>query len=510
MSLIFEIEFVTGVCRAARDPGSISPDWPPQPDRVFSALVSVWAARGEQSVERVALEWLEKQSPPTIYASDYTSRTAPDVFVPPNDFKTPDNSVEKLKWYRDFLNLGKRPPKAGGYERDWKRALSPLPDLRQRKGRNFPVARPDDPMVVLTWPKQPDAGIFTALDAMARDVSYIGHSASLTRCRFRSCVTPKFKHPGRPPRRRVYPGRLRELESLHNANPIRPSIRPGTSAFTNDIEMPQSTQLSNGWLILETIDGEIPDIRTAPLVCRLLRQTLMSGYRRMGKKDAIPEVVSGHTRNGAPTRLPHIAIAPMTFTGFPHADGRILGFSVIPPQGMELNLIAGLRAAFERVAPYREDEERRVMTLEGPPLRGALHLAPAPSMGARMRSLLPDHYLRPSPRWTSVTPIILERHLKLKNEVEVRELVARACKNAGLPCPDLGNIQVSKHSSVEGVPPARPLAGEPPWMRWKVPCSFASRPMIHAVIDFGKEIRGPVLLGAGRFTGLGLCRRVGR
>ena len=47
MSLVLEIEFLTGVCRAAHGPGGDSPDWPPQPDRVFSALASAWGVRGE-------------------------------------------------------------------------------------------------------------------------------------------------------------------------------------------------------------------------------------------------------------------------------------------------------------------------------------------------------------------------------------------------------------------------------------------------------------------------------
>ena len=55
MSLILEIEFLTGAYRAAHSPASNTPDWPPQPDRVFSGLVAAWAARGEQSIERLAL-----------------------------------------------------------------------------------------------------------------------------------------------------------------------------------------------------------------------------------------------------------------------------------------------------------------------------------------------------------------------------------------------------------------------------------------------------------------------
>ena len=477
MSLVFEIEFLTGVCRAAREPGETAPDWPPQPDRVFSALVSAWAARGERSEERAALEWLEEQSPPTIQASEHTSRTTPDVFVPPNDLK----ASKAAKTY-----------------------IKVMPDRRPRQPRSFPVARPDDPVVLLAWSEQPKAGILDALDAIARDVGYIGHSASLTRCRFLSGDALTLEHPAR---RRVYPGRLRELERLHKSNPTRPAIRPGASVFP---KRSPETQSLGDWLVLEAIDGETPDIRATALVCRLLRQTLMSGYRKAGRQNAIPEIVSGHAPDGAPSRIPHLSIAPMAFAGFSHADGRVFGFALIPPRGMALEKIEGFCAAFERVAPYCQDRERRVLTLEGAPLRESLSFAPVQHTGARMWSSLSTvPYLRPSRLWASVTPIVLERHLKRKDDAEIRELVAQACENTRLPRPKMERIQVGKHSAVEGVPPARPLTGEPPWMRWKTPNSLASRLLIHTIIDFEHEVSGPVLLGAGRFTGLGLCRRVG-
>ena len=63
MSLVLEIECLTGVYRATQGPASEQPDWPPQPDRVFSALVSAWATRGERRDERAALEWLEAAEP---------------------------------------------------------------------------------------------------------------------------------------------------------------------------------------------------------------------------------------------------------------------------------------------------------------------------------------------------------------------------------------------------------------------------------------------------------------
>jgi len=62
--LALEIEWLTGVCVARRSPAESAPEWPVQPDRVFSALVGTWSARGERPAERAALEWLEAVSPP--------------------------------------------------------------------------------------------------------------------------------------------------------------------------------------------------------------------------------------------------------------------------------------------------------------------------------------------------------------------------------------------------------------------------------------------------------------
>ena len=479
MTLVLEIEFLTGVCRAARGIGDGSPDWPPQPDRVFSALVSAWGVRGEAPEERAALEWLEAQPPPAIRASGHSARTAPDVYVPPND----PGSAKAMKTY-----------------------LRVLPEHRPRQPRRFPAARPDDPNLELVWPDEPDEETIDALNAIAGCVGYVGHSASLTRCRFLAAEAGGAGRKSIPARRRVYPGRLRELEEAHRARPDRPMIQPGAPVCP---EFGQLRDPPAGWLVLEAVGGEVPDIRASALVCRRLRQALMAGYRRIGSGDDIPGIVSGHAPDGTPTRQPHLSIAPMAFVGSPHADGRVFGFAAIPPPGADLLRIDGFRAAFEAVAPYRADRQRRVLRLEGPPPRRPLHLAPAPDEGGGRWSLRPGPYLEESSLWATATPIVLDRHLKRNDDAEVRELIARACEHARLPSPDPGRIRAGKHSAVQGAPPARPSAGEPPWARWKLPRSLESRQLVHAVIEFDRPVRGPVLLGAGRFTGLGLCRGMG-
>ena len=478
MSLVLEIEFLTGVCRAARSPASEAPDWPPQPDRVFSALVCAWAARGERDDERRALEWLEDQPAPTVRASGHVARTTPDVFVPPNDPK----SSKSAKTYRKVM-----------------------PDARLRQPRRFPVARPDSPTMAIVWPEAPGSDVRESLDDVARDVAYLGHSASLVRCRFVRSDSAKLPHLGAPARRTVYAGRLAELEAAHRANPVRPVIRPGASVSV--VTVAPAAASTSEWLVLERIEGETPDLRAAALACRALRRALMSGYRRADMGDAIPEIVSGHTADRRPTRRPHLAVIPLAFAGYPHADGRVFGFALVPPSGTSLRSVPGLVRAFEEVAPYVAGHERRVLTLEGSPVSKPLLLAPAGATS--VRSLWPEPYLESAQVWASVTPIVLDKHLKRNDDLEIREIIAAACENAGLPRPDPDRIQVGKHSAIEGAPPARPRAGAPPWTRWKTPKSLATRSLVHAVIDFGSSTAGPVLLGAGRFTGLGLCRRLG-
>jgi len=198
----------------------------------------------------------------------------------------------------------------------------------------------------------------------------------------------------------------------------------------------------------------------------------------------------------------------MTFVGSHHADGRVFGFALIPPSGKTLLQIERFRDAFEAVASYDQKTQRRVMTIQGSALRKPLCLSPVPDDENSKQSLRPSHYLMKSTRWASVTPIVLDRHLKTTDDAEVREIIVRACEHIGLPTPNTNRIQVGKHSALTGAAPARPLTGEPPWCRWQLPKSLKSRQMTHAVIEFDQQICGPVLLGAGRFNGLGLCRGV--
>lgn len=489
MSLVLEIEYLSGVCFAALGPDSDLPDWPPQPDRVFSALVATWGARGERADEAEALEWLESQPVPKLEASEHSPRTAPISFVPPNDAES---------------------------GRSGNRAV--LPAFRRRQPRRFPATRPDLPLVRLIWSDvSPSEDTFAALEALAADTAYVGHSASLTRCRFQRGPAGSLSGQVRSPRRRVYPGRLAELRRSYElfaasggkrGRPLAGApVRPEPEA-----EHRPPYAFEDRWLLLEHVDGQMPDVRAAALVAKAIRDALLCGYRRAGLEDRIPEVVSGHAADGSPSRKPHLAIVPLPFTGFPYADGHIMGFALVPPRGSEILADDDLRRALRRIAPLDEHHGWRVVTVRPkagkspePPFSVALSPTFEPPPGKS--SLDPALYRGPARTFATITPIALDRHLKQTGEArnaEIADQLLGACRNVGLPQAEI--VVSDKHSAFEGAPSAYPSGKSPPWLRWRMPATLRSRQLTHAVLRFPEPVQGPVLLGAGRYVGLGLCR----
>jgi CRISPR-associated protein Csb2 len=268
------------------------------------------------------------------------------------------------------------------------------------------------------------------------------------------------------------------------------------------------------WLILEHVDGDMPDLRACALVAKTLRDTLLTGYLRLGLENEIPGVISGHAADGTPILAPHVAIIPLAFAGFPYADGHVMGFALIPPSDSEILADNTFRKALRGLSPIDEQWGRRILTLKSKPgapsgAAFSINLSPTFEPPPGKRSLDPALYTGPARTFATVTPMALDRHLKEKGAARDEEIagqVVAACRNIGLPRPEA--VVVDKHSAVEGAPSAYPSGNSPRWMNWRLPRSLASRQLTHAVIRFAELVHGPVLLGAGRFVGLGLCRPI--
>lgn len=130
----------------------------------------------------------------------------------------------------------------------------------------------------------------------------------------------------------------------------------------------------------------------------------------------------------------------------------------------------------------------------------------APTLEPDRRSLQPRRYRGPAQDFATITPLVLDRHTKSRGADQIAEisaLIGRACRNIGLPEPVV--VVPDKHSAIVGAVSARPSGNAPSWTRWQLTPALASRTLTHAVVRFAIPVEGPLILGAGRFLGMGLC-----
>jgi CRISPR-associated protein Csb2 len=103
--------------------------------------------------------------------------------------------------------------------------------------------------------------------------------------------------------------------------------------------------------------------------------------------------------------------------------------------------------------------------------------------------------------WSTITPIAYDQHPKAKEKVAYQEeaaaLIGRTCIRIGLPEPrEVIITSVSAHLGT-------PLSHAFPLLRRK---DNSERRHSHAILIFKEPVCGPIILGAGRYHGYGLCR----
>jgi CRISPR-associated protein Csb2 len=202
---------------------------------------------------------------------------------------------------------------------------------------------------------------------------------------------------------------------------------------------------------------------------------------------------------------------PLPFVGHQHADGTILGVAMLFPRDMpEADRQAVFRAVARWEAEHRKEDE------ESPPVplklgsAGRLDLERIGWGATQQATLHPVVWSRASQDWLSVTPVALDRNpgeLYSDDSAkasaayrEAMETIAVACTNIGLSRP--ASVEVLPSGTLAGTVKARcfpPFPLDPKRTR---------RVQVHAFLRFAEPVRGPILLGAGRYAGLGLFRPV--
>ncbi len=253
-------------------------------------------------------------------------------------------------------------------------------------------------------------------------------------------------------------------------------------------------------------------------VCSALRKAVMSAC-----PDPIPEWVSGHKSDGSASERQdgHMAIFPLAFVGHEHADGHLLGMALAFPRAVgQQERGRVLRPLF--VDRYGEigEVDLRMGRLGRVSLRPAEWDEPRRALQARCWTAAPDGACV----WASVTPVVLDRFPKADRhkargewELEVRNLIGDACDRIGLPCPVEIDIDTTSWNlgSPRSICKQRRLRGE----RAQTVCfgggfpvfpakgtNGGPRPQVHVWLRFASPVIGPVLIGAGRYRGYGLCR----
>jgi len=461
--LAIEVEFLMGRAVAARWEGRDRAEWPPHPQRLFSALVATHFDLDLGPKSEAALRWLETLPAPELRADpDPSYRTTHIHWVPIND-----ETVKVEKGKVDFRHVLER---------------------RDRKERFFPAAVPNDSVVVYQWPSAPGVEEHReALSRLVEGLSYLGHSSSPVRACLREAPVEPTLVPdetGEFSLRIPGPGRFDRLSQVHALRLEDESLQPPlgrTQAYGLRSDIPHSV-FSPEALVISFDGGPRLSLGSTLPLMQHLRSAVLA---RLG--DSAPEILTGHAEDGNASADPHLAFVPLAFVRSRHADGSLKGAALVLPRAADSSARRRLRSAV--LNPWE------------------LHLGPLGSITVQLveerdpalQSLRFAAYSRPSCQWVSVTPVVLDRHPK-KGKLTTEQIIADSCVRAGLPRPI--EVRVGHVSVLAGAPPVREFHGESK--------QTANRLRCHALLQFERPVRGPVLLGAGRFLGLGVFLPIGR
>ncbi|MGE0494846.1 MAG: type I-U CRISPR-associated protein Csb2 [Vulcanimicrobiota bacterium] len=481
MGLTIGVRFLLGRAMATSVGSRLEPEWPPHPDRLFMALTAAHFSEPNDEGRR-ALEWLECQPAPELIVPEAWERATVTHFVPVNDVQRP-----RIK---DIANVK---------EAQLKSALALLPDDRPKQARQFPVAVVGDEAVGYRWASDAPAEVREALRELCSRVTYVGHSASLTWVWLDETdafvgrtLLPTLKNPAirlRIPRG----GRLRLLERAFEGGQ-RPSIGYW-QGYTEADESPEKEVRGTCFrpnllvLKLDPQNKQRYGLRSTLLLTGVLRNTLLSRY-----PDPCPAWLSGHHEDGTPVEEDHLAIVPLPFIGHEHADGHLLGLGLALPKRDIPN------DELQRLILIIEDDDGILLKMGR--LGEARVRAKASMTGERSLQSSTWTARRGARLWASVTPVVLDRHLKSRpsdrerREREIEGLIVRSCQRIGLPSP---LVSVSRVSAFRGCPTSPDFPGLPKGRG-------GQRMMTHARLEFEMPVQGPVLLGAGRYRGYGLFR----
>jgi CRISPR-associated protein Csb2 len=427
------------------------------------------------------------------------------------DVPMPTNPHEDEVWHKPRKGKPRVPQKSFDL-----RAL--LPVHRKKAMLPVPAVIPEKPSVYFIWEDAEPGELLGVLRAICDRVTYLGRSRSLVRVTVED-GSPKATHVPDPLgdlQLRV-PGvhRLGYLIDKYRRDGGKPEPSPpvryrevaGASRPKEDAR----TVFERLWIFRpQQSDPMLPVVAVLKVTQALRRAVLKNvheivcGCSRWEKgplpcREArecyskIPEVLSGHNPDCSPLAAPHVGFVALPFA-HPwqrHADGSIKGVGVLTPTGIEQEALRLLARALHRV-------EADGLQIPGV---GRWNLREVPADNAPLVTLDSRTWTNASRTWTTVTPIVFGHFPKPGEGGEAR-VVLDALKLVGVDPFRVVEVAVSQHSPIHGVPPAWSFKGD----GVERDSQNVRRLVRHVTIQFGAPVRGPLVLGALRYFGLGLMR----
>lgn len=429
-------------------------EWPPSPARLFGALVAADGTRRQTRVtDGSELLWLEALPAPAIHAHSQAWHQAQQ---------------------RRYVVIALR---ANGTHQEY---------VARRGALHRPGVRvaPRDPRIVYRWEQTPPPQTFESIRLRAARVGYLGASDSPVRLRV-STETPADPPAdifapdpdGEAALNVPRPGDTGLLDQIFDAWRVRgasvarsqfPALVHSTRYRMPELPCADDAGCVVAWLHLRPA---IPGRRVSALTS-LFKEAVLSHHQRIHGEP--PAVLHGHGFEKSGYDLARYLALPDV--GFPRSRGRIHGLALWLPRDADKVTQTRVRdAAFAVQVLKGPGVEVAVFPREDEPRPWAAH---------------PRRWLRQSRVWASAFPVVHER----RGKVRLRE-VAQWCRHAGLPEPV--SFRQSRSPLASGGVDLMPVEVNRP--------GRPALPYSHLKIWFSEPVPGPVVIGAGRQRGLGLC-----
>ena len=462
------------------------PEWPPSPMRLFQAMLAGsragnrkarWVTQ-EQSDIADAFTWLERQSPPMIVAPHAErARASYTLFVPNNDSDEIPDRQDRLtsKYPHPHRLVSQDGDSDGGQtihylwaiaEKDWA-ASRPYAELMAGEARC---------LIALGWGIDQAVGNGEILTGAQAD--------QLHGERWQSYPSDVIEH-GRL--RVPKEGSLRDLELVHES--FCAQLEGGTYSppmkFTgyDMVRYVRATEFpSRPYVAFELPDGCAFRQEAANEVAAMLRSLACREQNRDDFRDQFGDdtevYLAGHV-NGEDRTPPRFSYLPLPTIGHQHADGMVRRLLIAEPYGGD-----GARARWS---------ERRLggqtLTDNKGDQRGQLLGLWRRSSRGMVRRYAGEHRV-----WSSVTPVILPGFDDGKL-VKAERLFLKAVQQAGISVDGITDVTLRKA-------PFWPGSQHP--RDYRRPKYLRHLPAWHAQVEFRQPVSGPLAIGAGRHTGLGV------